>query len=41
MTLLWLAKDLGFAANINGARSMLEACFAKINGLIRSLGVRK
>lgn len=40
-TLLWLSKDLHFAATISEPRQMLETCFAKLNGLIRSLGVRQ
>ena len=40
-TLLWRAKDSGSAADTNEARSMLAACFAGINRLIRSPGVRK
>jgi four helix bundle protein len=39
-TLLWLAKDLGFTEDISAHRQSLEACFAKLNGLIRSLGQR-
>ena len=39
-TLLWLSKDLRFVREIGEPRLMLETCFAKISGLIRSLGVR-
>ena len=39
-TLLWLAKDLGFVEDISEHRQALEACFAKLNGLIRSLRQR-
>ncbi len=39
-TLLWLAKDLGFIDDIADHRQSLEACFAKLNGLIRSLRPR-
>lgn len=35
-TLLWLAMDLGFTHDIGSHRAALEACFAKLNGLIRS-----
>lgn len=39
-TLLWLAKDLGFVEDISEHRQTLETCFAKLNGLIRSLRQR-
>jgi four helix bundle protein len=39
-TLSWLARDLEFVGDISDHRQALEACFAKLNGLIRSLGQR-
>ena len=40
-TLLWLSKDLGFVREIGDARQMIETCFAKLNGLIKSLGASR
>jgi four helix bundle protein len=40
-TLLWLSKDFGFVKSISEGRRMMESCFAKANGLIRSLRSRQ